>query len=183
MADKAARVNSNPAHSHGLLRLLAYPAAVVLLACLISPPLYWAGTWLAGVGILPIVEGFPFHRYFSRSVQISALLLLWPAFRWIGIQRLTELGIEKNLAWKRDLAAGHGIQPEVGLRRAGAACAHRATRGHGLPGDRFGWIASSLMGIPRQSRVVVAQGAAVPTSTGFVSAAFGPRSGKWHATK
>ncbi len=106
MADKAARVNSNPAHSHGLLRLLAYPAAVVLLACLISPPLYWIGTWLAGVGILPIVEGFPFHRYFSRSVQISALLLLWPAFRWIGIRRLTELGIEKNLAWKRDLAAG-----------------------------------------------------------------------------
>ena len=106
MTDKAARVNSNPAHPHGLLRLFAYPVAVVLLACLLSPPLYWAGTWLAGAGILPMVEGFPFHRYFSRSVQISALLLLWPAFRWIGIRHLSELGIEKNLVWRRDLAAG-----------------------------------------------------------------------------
>jgi membrane protease YdiL (CAAX protease family) len=99
-------VNSNPAHPRGLLRLLAYPFAVVLLACVMSPPLYWTGSWLADVGILPIVQGFPFHRYFSRSIQISALLLLWPAFRWIGIARLSELGIEKNSAWKRDLAVG-----------------------------------------------------------------------------
>ena len=106
MPDKAARVNSNPAQSHGLYRLLAYPVAVVFLACLLSPPLYWTGTWLAGAGILTMVEGFPFHRYFSRSIQISALLLLWPTFRWIGIRRLTELGIEKNSAWRRDLALG-----------------------------------------------------------------------------
>ena len=99
-------MNSNPAPSRGLLRLLAYPVAVVLLACVMSPPLYWTGSWLAEVGILPIVQGFPFHRYFSRSIQISALLLLWPAFRWIGIRRISELGIEKNSAWRRDLVAG-----------------------------------------------------------------------------
>jgi membrane protease YdiL (CAAX protease family) len=99
-------VNSNPAHPRGLLRLLAYPVAVVLLACVMSPPLYWTGSWLAEAGVLPIVQGFPFHRYFSRSIQISALILLWPAFRWIGIRRISELGIEKNPAWTRDLAAG-----------------------------------------------------------------------------
>ena len=99
-------MNTNPVTSQSLLRLLVYPVAVVLLACVMSPPLYWAGTYLAGAGILPIVEGFPFHRYFSRSIQISALLLLWPAFRWVGIHRLSVLGIDPNARWKSDLAAG-----------------------------------------------------------------------------
>lgn len=106
MPDKARRVNSNPATPQSLVRLLVYPVAVVLLACVMSPPLYWAGNFLAHAGILPIVEGFPFHRYFSRSVQISALLLLWPAFRWVGIQQISVLGIDPNPKWKRDLAIG-----------------------------------------------------------------------------
>lgn len=109
MPDKARRVNSNPATPQSLLRLLVYPVAVVLLACVMSPPLYWAGNFLAEAGILPIVEGFPFHRYFSRSVQISALLLLWPAFRWVGIERISVLGIDPNPWWKRDLAIGFVI--------------------------------------------------------------------------
>ena len=99
-------MNSNPATPQSLLRLLVYPIAVVLLACVMSPPLYWTGNFLAEAGILPIVEGFPFHRYFSRSVQISALLLLWPAFRWVGIERISVLGIDPNPRWKRDLAIG-----------------------------------------------------------------------------
>ena len=89
-----------------LWRLLAYLLGVILVACVVSPPLYWAGTWLAESGFLTIVKGFPFHRYFSRSVQISALVLLWPAFRWIGICHLCVLGIEPNQKWKSHLAAG-----------------------------------------------------------------------------
>ncbi|MFZ4774891.1 MAG: CPBP family intramembrane glutamic endopeptidase [Terrimicrobiaceae bacterium] len=92
-----------------LLRLAAYLSGVILIACLLSPPLYWAGSALAEKGILPFLQGFPFHRYFSRSVQISALLMLWPAFQWIGIRRLGELGIERNTLWRRDLLLGFGI--------------------------------------------------------------------------
>ncbi|MDX2081556.1 MAG: CPBP family glutamic-type intramembrane protease [Terrimicrobiaceae bacterium] len=92
-----------------LLRLLVYVLAVVVLGCLLAPPLYWAGSGLAAAGILPFLEGFPFHRYFSRSIQISALVLIWPAFRWIGITRLAELGIAKNPHRWRDAAAGLGI--------------------------------------------------------------------------
>ena len=99
-------MNSKPAGLQTLLRLFAYFGGVVLLACLVSPPLYWVGTWLAGIGVLPIVEGFPFHRYFSRSVQISAIVLLWPAFRGIGVRRLADLGLEPNRRWNRDLASG-----------------------------------------------------------------------------
>ncbi len=99
-------MNSNPASPKSLLRLLAYPVAVVLLACVISPPLYWAGNYLAEAGILKVVQGFPFHRYFSRSIQISAMVLLWPAFHGLGIRRLSELGIEPNRRWRSDLAIG-----------------------------------------------------------------------------
>ena len=95
-------MNSNPV----ILRLLAYFSGVILLACLLSPPLYWAGSALAERGILPFLQGFPFHRYFSRCFQLAALLMLWPAFRWIGIRRLDELGIERNPLWGRDLLAG-----------------------------------------------------------------------------
>ena len=99
-------MNPKPAGLQTLLRLLAYLGGVVLLACLLSPPLYWVGTWLAEHGFLPIVQGFPFHRYFSRSVQISAILLLWPAFRGIGIRGLADLGLHPNRSWKSDLSFG-----------------------------------------------------------------------------
>lgn len=92
-----------------LLRFAAYFSAVVLLACVFSPPLYWAGSALADHGVLPFLKGFPFHRYFSRCIQIAALVMLWPAFRWVGIRRLRELGLDPNpLCW-RDLLTGIGI--------------------------------------------------------------------------
>ncbi|MEI8293965.1 MAG: CPBP family intramembrane glutamic endopeptidase [bacterium] len=99
-------MNSNPVGAQTLFRLFAYFGGVLLLACLLSPPLYWTGTWLAELGILPVVKGFPFHRYFSRCVQISAILLLWPAFRVIGVRRLSDLGLQSNRAWARDLLGG-----------------------------------------------------------------------------
>ena len=99
-------MNSNSTHFKNLLRLFVYVGVVLLAACIVSPPLYWAGTWLSQEGFLPLVKGFPFHRYFSRSVQVSALILLWPAFRWIGIRHLRELGIAPNGRWRSDLLAG-----------------------------------------------------------------------------
>lgn len=107
-----------------LLRLAAYLSGVILIACLLSPPLYWAGSALAEKGVLPFLEGFPFHRYFSRSIQISALIMLWPAFRWIGIRRLSELGIERNALWRRDLLVGLGIAliPVLALAAGYLAC-------------------------------------------------------------
>ena len=99
-------MNSNSNHFQNLLRLFGFVGTVLLAACIVSPPLYWAGSWLSEAGILPIVKGFPFHRYFSRSVQVSAMILLWPAFCWIGIRHLRELGIVPNVRWRGDLLAG-----------------------------------------------------------------------------
>ena len=99
-------MKSHPASSHPLAAFAVYFLGVIVLACLLSPPLYWAGDALAGRGVLPFLHGFPFHRYFSRCLQISALVLLFPAFRLAGIRGIDALGIGRNPAWKRDLAAG-----------------------------------------------------------------------------
>ena len=99
-------MNVNPAKPHTLVRLVVCLGGIVLLGCVMSPPLYWVGSWLAEVGVLPMVQGFPFHRYFSRSIQISAVLMLWPTFRWVGIGRLSQLGIDPNPFWRRDAVAG-----------------------------------------------------------------------------
>lgn len=134
-------MNANPAHPATLAKLVVVLVGIVLLACVMSPPLYWVGSWLAGVGILPIVEGFPFHRYFSRSVQISAFLLLWPAFRWIGIGRLSQLGLRKNPRRLRDLALGIGLAlPSVALLGG----AYLLT---GASEPRDGWEASGFVRI------------------------------------
>lgn len=102
-------VNPNSSHIRIFGCFLVYIGAVVLLACLLSPPLYWLGNAVAARGAFPLLEGIPFHRYFSRCIQIFALLFLWPAFRRIGLQRLSDLGLEHNSQWKRDVITGIGI--------------------------------------------------------------------------
>ena len=102
-------VKSNPNASNPLAIFAAYFLGVIVLACLLAPPLYWVGNALAEIGVLPFLRGFPFHRYFSRCLQISALALLFPAFRAAGIRQLAALGIDHNPGWKRDLAAGFVI--------------------------------------------------------------------------
>lgn len=102
-------MKSNPAAKNPLVIFAAYLCGVILLACVVSPPLYWAGDALAERGVLPFLHGFPFHRYFSRCLQIFTLVLLWPAFRLVGIRNLAALGIVRNPEWKRDLAAGLAI--------------------------------------------------------------------------
>lgn len=89
-----------------LLRVAAYLGTVVLVACLLSPWLYHLAQMLAQAGIAPFLADFPFHRFFSRTAQVAALVLLWPAFRWVGISRLEELNLRKNPARWHDLGTG-----------------------------------------------------------------------------
>ncbi len=84
-----------------LAKLLLYAAAVLLLAALLSPPIYWAiHDWH------PFLAGTPFRRFFSRTALIVSLALLWPALRWMNVRRPGELGLARNPRACRDLAAG-----------------------------------------------------------------------------
>lgn len=57
-------------------------------------------------GLAGQVQGMPFHRYLSRSLQVSAILLLWPLLRSLRVRSLAEFGIVPNPRPWRDLGAG-----------------------------------------------------------------------------
>jgi membrane protease YdiL (CAAX protease family) len=81
-----------------LAKISLYLVAVVLLAALLSPPLY--------AGLQGVFAGVPFHRFFNRVVLVAALALLWPALRWMNIRHVAELGLAKNSRAGHDLVAG-----------------------------------------------------------------------------
>jgi membrane protease YdiL (CAAX protease family) len=89
-----------------LAKILIYLGTIVLLAALLSPPLFWLVQGLGESGMSAGLDGHPFHRFFSRTAQVSAIVLLWPLIRWLNIRSISELGIEKNSRRVQDLVFG-----------------------------------------------------------------------------
>ena len=113
---------------------LAAPQAWHLIQAL--PP-----DWLHG--LIGKVQGMPFHRHLSRSLQVAAILLLWPLLRSLRIRSLAEFGIKRNPSPLRDLS--------VGLA-AGVLCAILLQPLLLLSGSfvlRHGWDTSVLHALPR----------------------------------
>ena len=84
-----------------LAKLSLYVAAVVLLAALLSPPVYWALH-----DMHPLLGGVPFRRFFSRTALVAALALLWPTVRWMNVRSAAELGLVPSQRIGRDFTAG-----------------------------------------------------------------------------
>ncbi len=84
-----------------LAKLSLYVVAVVLLAAVLSPSVYWLVHDLH-----PALAAVPFRRFFSRTTLVVALVLLWPALRWLNVRSAAELGLVRNPHRIRDLSAG-----------------------------------------------------------------------------
>jgi membrane protease YdiL (CAAX protease family) len=78
------------------LKILAYLIGTVVLGATLAPWLFWAGQYASHFRYLKFLAYTDFQRFFNRSVLISAFLLLIPLVRWIGWQRLQNLGLRKN---------------------------------------------------------------------------------------
>lgn len=87
-------------------KILLYLLTVLLLAAVLSPPIYWLFQWLGGQGIAAGLAAFPFHRFFSRILQVTAIILLIPLLFWLRIRNMREFGLEKNPRKWRDLTTG-----------------------------------------------------------------------------
>jgi uncharacterized protein len=88
------------------LKIPVFLVAVLAAGGAVAPWVFSLGQALAAADVTDWLAKFPFHRVLSRCVQVSALVLLWPALRWIGLRRVSELGLERNLSASRDLVAG-----------------------------------------------------------------------------
>jgi len=89
-----------------IAKIIFYLFGVVLVAVLLSPPVFWGLQALGDSGLSMGLDQHPFHRVFSRIAQIAALVFLWPLIRSIRIKSISQLGIDSNPYRTRDLVAG-----------------------------------------------------------------------------
>jgi len=115
-----------------------YAVTMFVLGCLLAPPLYWLGRWVAASGMLPDLPSMqlaamPFARFFNRAVLVAAAVLLWPFARWMGLKGWTELGLAPNS--KRGLHLGLGLA--IGLSGLWLAAAARFGLGRATYNEHF----------------------------------------------
>jgi len=89
-------------------KLLLYTVVVVVLGALLAPPLFWAGRALAEHGIFSSLKSQGFQRFFNRSVEAVAILLLWPLAKSFRVRSVGELGLQPDSRWWRRLLVGFG---------------------------------------------------------------------------
>ena len=80
-------------------KIFLYILTVLLVGALVAPqawhliqllPSDWMG------GLVGSIQRMPFHRYLSRSLQVTAILLLWPLVRSLRVRSMAEFGIFEN---------------------------------------------------------------------------------------
>jgi len=85
-------------------------AVLSLLGGALAAPVAWQiihhlpSDWLHG--LLGDVQRMPFHRYLSRSIQVAAILFLWPLLRALRIRSLEEFGLTPNHRGGSDFLIG-----------------------------------------------------------------------------
>ncbi len=107
-----------PARSRALALMCLYLAAVLALGAALAPLLYKGGHWLAEIIVsfrqqqTPVIGwvgdklgSSDFGRYFSRAFLISALGLLWPFLKWMGVTS-GGLGLQPNATRGRHFLTG-----------------------------------------------------------------------------
>ena len=75
------------------VRLGSYFLALILLAAILAPILFWGAQFLARQGIFSSLASFDFETFFHRALLLAAAILIWPLFRLIQVRRLRELGL------------------------------------------------------------------------------------------
>lgn len=113
-----------------------------MVAALLAPPLYELAHTAWVVEHLPSVAKFPFARCFNRAILIAALSLIWPFWRWLGITKVSELGLVSNPYWLRDLLRGFMLSASgVALLSAGLLYFHMVAWRKSWDATSFVWAA------------------------------------------
>jgi uncharacterized protein len=86
--------------------LLGYFVATVFLGAVLAPILFWGAQWLVGHGWFPFLAQFDFETFFHRALLLAALIFLWPLLRSIRVRTMSDLALQTNTHWSRDVVAG-----------------------------------------------------------------------------
>ena len=104
--------------------LSAYLGAVLIGGALLAPWLYWL---VDATGLMAREGAPPFYRFISRSLQIVALLGIWPLLRSFRIDSWKAVGLQRVPDWQKQLRSGFGLG-FVSLGLVGAATLISGTR-------------------------------------------------------
>ncbi|MFQ3577685.1 MAG: CPBP family intramembrane glutamic endopeptidase [Verrucomicrobiia bacterium] len=93
-----------------LFKVATFLIGAALLAAAGAPWLFWLGQWGAErFRLLAVLGETDFQRYFNRSFLLAALLLLLPLWRWLRVESIKELGLERNTTPLRHVLAGFSL--------------------------------------------------------------------------
>ena len=90
-------------------KILVYLGATLLLGALLAPLLYWAGTAVGSPTFIPFLDETPFQRYFNRAMLVAAVLLLYPAIRWLKPGDLRAVSMQRDPHGWRNLGFGVAV--------------------------------------------------------------------------
>lgn len=105
------------------LKILIYLLATVLLGAALAPWIFWTGRYASKFGFVGFLAATDFQRFFNRSILISAVLLLLPAVRWIGVKRFSNLGLTKDSRGVEHLVGGFLVSSGTIIALGGALLA------------------------------------------------------------
>ena len=129
-------------------KIFAYLCGVLCLGALLAPPLYWGAHALADAGVLVVLRKFAFQKYFNRAVLVSAVALLWPLVRWLGIRNWRPPAFRRDASWLRRLGVGAGLGAGAMVVLGGLLCAMGAYRFSGPPAAGAVWtVAGSAVAV------------------------------------
>jgi membrane protease YdiL (CAAX protease family) len=78
---------------------LVFLLGTLILGAALAPVLFWCSQPLSDMPVLGFLKDTDFSRFFARAILLAAVLLAFPAVRWIGIRRFHDLKI--GWAWSR----------------------------------------------------------------------------------
>src|SRR5262245_42806998 len=104
--------------------LSAYLGAVLIGGALLAPWLYWL---VDATGLMAHEGAPPFYKFISRSLQIVALVGIWPLLRSFRIDSWKAVGLQRAPDWQKQLRSGFWLG-FVSLGLVGAAALISGTR-------------------------------------------------------
>jgi len=127
-------------------KILVYLCAVLAGGALLAPPLYWAAHGLMDAGWLLFLKKYAFQKYFNRSLLVSAVVLLWPLVRWLGVRDWAPAVFGRDSRrWVRfsgGFVLGAGVMAFLGAGYVWEGC----YRLEGVPGWP-GWVKALCSGV------------------------------------
>ena len=81
-----------PSQRNGLLVIIGFIAAVLLLGALLAPPMFWAAKAVGSTLHFPFLQKLAFSSVYDRAALLVAIAGLWPLFKAMGLRREEVLG-------------------------------------------------------------------------------------------